>query len=104
VECGGVLFRHEQDAILKFKCHIGHSYTTRDLMIRQSEEVENSLWYAVRSLEQRKNLLEGLVSKYSKIGSQTMVNTFRGNINEIETHIANLKGVIADSLKIPEVD
>jgi two-component system chemotaxis response regulator CheB len=103
-DCGGVLFLHKQDAITKFKCHIGHSYTTRDLLFRQTEEVEESLWYAIRSMEQRKNLLESLVAKYTRIGSTTMVTNFQKSLDDLQGHINNLKTIIAASLNFPEED
>lgn len=101
-ECGGVLYLHHQDAISKFKCHVGHSFTARDLLIKQSEEVENSLWYAVRSLEQRKNLLESLVNRYEQTGNTRMANDYLKRIDEIEGHLVNLKTVISATQDHPD--
>jgi len=101
-ECGGVLFEHHDDAITKYKCHVGHSFTARDLLIKQSEEMENSLWYAIRSLEQRRSLLESLAEKYSRSGNQFMARDFTKRSDEIKGHINNLKTIIQSNLDQPE--
>jgi two-component system, chemotaxis family, protein-glutamate methylesterase/glutaminase len=97
-DCGGVLFRHEQDSIVKMKCHTGHSFSLRDLMLKQSEELESSLWYAIRSLEQKKDLLESLCDKYEKTGGKRFAENYKKRINEINTHLKNLKSILTNSL------
>jgi two-component system, chemotaxis family, protein-glutamate methylesterase/glutaminase len=101
-DCGGVLFLHEQDAITKLKCHIGHSYSIRDLLIKQVDEVEKSLWVAVRVLEQRKEMLESLASKYHKTGNNRTAKEYEQRSAELNTHIDTLKNVISASLERQE--
>lgn len=100
-DCGGVLFEHGRDAIQKFKCHIGHSYTTRDLLLKQSEETESSLRYAIRSLEQRRALFETLGERYSRSGNKLMASDYTKRAGEINDHINNLKRIIAANLDEP---
>ena len=97
-DCGGVLFKHAQDAVTKFKCHTGHSFTLRDLVLKQSEELETSLWFAVRSLEQKKDLLESLATRADQIGNKILVDSYRKRIDEFESHINNLKKVLVSNL------
>jgi two-component system, chemotaxis family, protein-glutamate methylesterase/glutaminase len=103
-DCGGVLFLHEQDAITKLKCHIGHSYSIRDLLIKQVEEVEKSLWVAIRVLEQRKAMLESLGEKYHKTGNSRTAKEYEQRSAELNIHIDTLKNVIAASLEGQEDD
>jgi len=98
-DCGGVLFLHEQDTITKLKCHIGHSYTIRDLLIKQVEEVEKSMWVAIRSLEQRKAMLQSLAAKYHKTGNNRTAKEYEERSGELDTHIETLKNVISASLQ-----
>lgn len=101
-DCGGILFMHNDDVITKYKCHIGHSYTIRDLVLKQSEELEKSLWVAVRSLEQRKTMLQTLSEKYQKTGNHRTAREYSERSDELETHIAQLKSVIHASLRHPD--
>jgi two-component system, chemotaxis family, protein-glutamate methylesterase/glutaminase len=100
-DCGGVLFEHDDDAIVKFKCHTGHSYTVRDLIKKQAEETEDSLWYAIRSLEQRRALLDTLAERYSHKGNRFLATDYQKKVEEIESHIENLKKVIVANLDEP---
>ena len=103
-DCGGILFDHDQDSITKFKCHVGHSYTVRDLLIKQSDELEKSLWYAIRNLEQRKYLLKSLSEKYVKTGSSKLAADYQKRNEELEKHINNLKKVVEGNLDQPDED
>jgi two-component system, chemotaxis family, protein-glutamate methylesterase/glutaminase len=97
-DCGGVLFKHDQDAITKYKCHTGHSFSVRDLVLKQSEELESSLWFAIRSMEQKKDLLASLASKGQKVGNKHLVEDYHTRIEEIEKHINKLKTILVSNL------
>lgn len=101
-DCGGVLFEHTHDAIVKLKCHVGHSFTIRDLMIKLTDELEYSLWFAVRSLEQKKNLMMSLEEKHTKTGNKSFATDYRNRAEEIEKHINNLKKMLMENLDSPE--
>lgn len=97
-DCGGVLFKHEQDAIIKYKCHTGHSFSVRDLVLKQSEELESSLWFAIRSMEQKKDLLQSLAGRANKIGNKHLVEDYTRRVEEIDGHIRNLKTVLVANI------
>lgn len=61
-ECGGPLWMIEDDAVKRFRCHVGHAFTANTLLAEQTEEVERTLWVALRTLEERAHLLEGMTS------------------------------------------
>ena len=52
-ECGGALKRLEVGSIIKFGCHIGHSYTAEIMAKAQFDEMEKVMRAAVRSLNER---------------------------------------------------
>ncbi len=56
-ECHGVLLEMKERAPLRFRCHTGHAYTLESLMSEMDEVIEESLWSAVRALEERAMLL-----------------------------------------------
>lgn len=103
-DCGGVLFRLDQDKILKFKCHTGHSYTERELIQGQSHQLEASLWMAIRSLEEQKNLLKTMADRYGKKGISTYGRDLTTRADELEPHISNLKNVLIANLDPPDGD
>jgi two-component system chemotaxis response regulator CheB len=62
-ECGGSLWEHEEQGLVRFKCHVGHAYTPESLDVNQSESLEVVLWAAVRSLQERAELSRRLARR-----------------------------------------
>jgi two-component system chemotaxis response regulator CheB len=56
-ECHGVLLQVKERPPLRFRCHTGHAYTLESLMSEMDDMIEESLWNAVRALEERAMLL-----------------------------------------------
>ena len=56
-ECHGVLLEMKDRAPLRFRCHTGHAYTIESLMSEMDDVIEESLWSAIRALEERAMLL-----------------------------------------------
>ena len=88
-DCGGNLWKISNGKIFKFRCHIGHSYSERDLLMKQGEAVESSLWVAVRLMEERQYLL-------SKLADDSRKNGFVRSATEHTRKAEELKGYIYD--------
>jgi two-component system, chemotaxis family, protein-glutamate methylesterase/glutaminase len=56
-ECGGVLFEETENGVDRFACSVGHLYAPESLDVEQARQLESALWAAVRSLEDRADLL-----------------------------------------------
>ena len=55
-DCHGVLNQVPDRRVLRFRCRTGHAWTSQSLMAEQDEQVEESLWIALRVLEERADL------------------------------------------------
>ena len=56
-ECHGVLLQMKDATPLRFRCHTGHAYTLESLLSEMDEMIEDSLWNAIRALEERAMLV-----------------------------------------------
>jgi two-component system chemotaxis response regulator CheB len=56
-ECHGVLLQLKEEKRVRFRCHTGHAYSVDSLLAEISEGVEDSLWNAIRSIEESVLLL-----------------------------------------------
>jgi two-component system chemotaxis response regulator CheB len=56
-ECHGVLLKLLEGGRVRFRCHTGHAYSGESLVAAVDEAVEESLWIAMRALEERGLLL-----------------------------------------------
>src|SRR5262249_34007627 len=51
-ECGGTLWE-ANEGLARYRCHVGHFYSTESLIEQQSENVEKALWAALRALKEK---------------------------------------------------
>jgi two-component system, chemotaxis family, protein-glutamate methylesterase/glutaminase len=51
-ECHGVLLSLREGGRLRFRCHTGHAFSTDSLLTAITEKVEESLWSAIRNVEE----------------------------------------------------
>ncbi|MBV8518980.1 MAG: chemotaxis protein CheB [Acidobacteria bacterium] len=56
-ECHGVLLQMKDANPLRFRCHTGHAYTLESLLADMDDVIEDSLWSAIRALEERAMLM-----------------------------------------------
>jgi two-component system chemotaxis response regulator CheB len=49
-DCGGAMFEVESAAMVRFRCRVGHAWSSDSLMTRQVETAEAALWTAIRTL------------------------------------------------------
>jgi two-component system, chemotaxis family, protein-glutamate methylesterase/glutaminase len=61
-ECHGVLLELKEGNRVRFRCHTGHAYSMESLLAAVSEGIEESLWIAIRSLEEGRLLLCGIAA------------------------------------------
>jgi two-component system chemotaxis response regulator CheB len=62
-ECGGVLWEVENDQIVRFRCRVGHAYSSESLLESQTEGMEAALWSALRALEEKASLTRRLADR-----------------------------------------
>lgn len=84
-DCGGTLHKIEQDVIPRFRCFTGHAYTASCLEDLQLSSVEESLWTAIRMMEERRNLL---FSIHDSSGRKTE------RAEQLEVHVRRLKAML----------
>ena len=59
-ECHGVLMEIKSENGHRFRCHTGHAYSMRSLMADIEERIDESLWNAIRAIEEQVLLMRQL--------------------------------------------
>ena len=85
-DCDGALWEIPGDDILRFRCHVGHSYTAEAMMISQSEALEKSMWAAAAALQQRAKLCESLLEKARARNLTYTIGDLERQIREARMH------------------
>jgi two-component system chemotaxis response regulator CheB len=99
-DCGGGLYEMQKEAPIHYRCHVGHSYSERELLIRVSEVMENTFWTSLRMMEERRTLLMNLHKKDAQRGYIKTSERHLGLAKEMEVHIENLKQILYTSTEV----
>jgi two-component system chemotaxis response regulator CheB len=86
-DCGGSLWELKHGKLLRYRCHTGHSFTADMLLQRSEHGLEESLWVALRMMEERKNLLSNMAGR----GEGTYSVQQEERIEEMKVHINRLR-------------
>jgi two-component system chemotaxis response regulator CheB len=93
-DCGGVLWQITKDNISEYRCHVGHSFSERHLIIKKGETLETTLWVSVRILEERKNIFLKMKELNARKGLDHLVKENQSQIDLIDVHINQLKEIL----------
>ncbi len=99
-DCGAGVYITQKEHPVHYRCHIGHSFTDRELLIRLSEVMEEHFWVLLRLMEERRTLLSTLYKKDKEKGYGTSAKKHLEGAQEMEVYIENLKKMIAGTTKV----
>ncbi|MGA9771400.1 MAG: chemotaxis protein CheB [Blastocatellia bacterium] len=93
-ECHGVLFEIDEKGLLRFRCRVGHAYSSETLLSEQSKSLEAALWAALRSLEENVTLTRRLASRLRNRGSERSAKRFDQKAEELEQRVGLIRNVL----------
>jgi two-component system chemotaxis response regulator CheB len=64
-DCHGVLLAITDGDIIRYRCHTGHAHSADSLLATITEQIEDTLWSAVRGVEESILLLNNLGDHYA---------------------------------------
>ena len=90
-DCGGGLWEITDEKLRRYRCFTGHSYTESDLLVKQAENMEATLWVALRMMEERRNLLKRVEEDAIRKGFIRISKDHRQKREDLQRHIDKLK-------------
>jgi two-component system, chemotaxis family, protein-glutamate methylesterase/glutaminase len=99
-DCGGPLWQLENDALTRFRCHVGHAFTAANLLEGQGQEVERALWIALRTLEERARMLHQMADDASRRGDTH--GRYDTDAKESLAHAEQIRGLLMNLNKVGE--
>jgi len=97
-DCHGVLWEIEQGELLRYRCRVGHAYTADTLRVSLSESAENSLWVALRAVEEKAALLRRVAQK----AGPRMNARYEQEAAGFDVHAATLRKMLAENRELIE--
>jgi two-component system chemotaxis response regulator CheB len=90
-DCGGGLWEIAENGETRYRCHVGHAFTSEGLLANMEASTESALWTALRIIEERRNLLKKLSDKEKQKGSRKAALAYQRRSIELEAQIQHLK-------------
>jgi two-component system chemotaxis response regulator CheB len=94
-ECHGVLMRVGEGGIPRFRCHTGHAYALDSLLASTTEGVEETLYNALRAVEETVLLLREAAQRERENGARAVDNSialrFEQKAREAEARAALIR-------------
>lgn len=69
-ECGGTLWMERSDGAPRFRCRVGHEFSSEGLWIGKKDATEAALWAAVVALQERADLAERVAERLGRVGGR----------------------------------
>lgn len=90
-ECHGALSVITEGNITRYRCHTGHAYTADSLLESVSENIEQSLWNAMRGIEEGIMLLNTVGDRHAADNMPKQAAKYLKKASEAREQIALIK-------------
>jgi two-component system chemotaxis response regulator CheB len=90
--CGGAIWESLEGSVIRFTCQVGHAYSAQSMLQEQGSAVEAAMWSALRSLEERSQLLRRIARRQSGASRAR----FEHRATEAEEHARRIREVLVD--------
>ncbi|HEY6933583.1 MAG TPA: chemotaxis protein CheB [Marmoricola sp.] len=94
-DCNGTLFEINEGGLTRFRCRVGHAWSSAGLVAQQSASMESALWVALRTLEEKASLTENLGRKAHLRGHSLSATQFSQESDEARRAAALLRDFIS---------
>ena len=93
-ECGGSIWQIGAENLLRFRCHVGHSYTDLVFLAEQTQHVEDVLWATVRALEEKVTFVRQLATLLEKEHSHQAAQEHRAYADRVDGEVKIIRELI----------
>jgi two-component system chemotaxis response regulator CheB len=93
-ECHGTLWEADEGGVLRFRCRVGHVYSTDSMFAAQIDEVDRALWVALRTLEERAALSYRLAERGRERGQHWVDQAFTARAHETERDASQIRELL----------
>lgn len=90
-ECSGTLWEIEEGDLVRFRCRVGHAYSSENMLEAKSEAAEASLWAALRSLEESAALSRRIAERVPR---GNLRRRYLDDAESKQAHAATLRRVL----------
>lgn len=95
-ECNGSIWQIGKELPLRFRCHVGHSFTANILLSEQTQYLENALWSAVRAMEEKVSFLRQMAGQMRNYNLTSAEAKYEDHAVNLDKEVTLIRGIILD--------
>src|SRR5262245_46760485 len=93
-ECGGVLWELRDGELIRFRCRVGHAYTSETLTTEQALTVEHALWSALRALEEQAAVRRRMAERFHLMGRATSAQRQADRARDLDAQAQQVRNLV----------
>jgi two-component system chemotaxis response regulator CheB len=102
-ECHGVLLQLKEGGNVRFRCHTGHAYSVDSLLAEFTEKTEESLWSAIRAIEESAILMRNLAKHFGERHKGTEADALLAKADESQRRSELVRQVVMSHEHLSEL-
>jgi two-component system chemotaxis response regulator CheB len=96
-DCHGTIWEVEENGEVRFECRVGHAYSPEAMREAADEDVERSLWIALRSLEETAALDQRLADLSARRKRESAHSFYQQKAHDRKRHAVVLREFLLGS-------
>ncbi|HEX7862195.1 MAG TPA: chemotaxis protein CheB [Verrucomicrobiae bacterium] len=101
-ECHGVLMQLKEGSNFRFRCHTGHAYSVETLMAEFSEKSEETLWNAIRAIEELVILMNRMAQQFEEHNHGEAALALKKKADEAHERSEQVRAIVMHHKKVRE--
>ena len=93
-ECGGVLWELKDGELIRFRCRVGHAYSSETLTTEQALTIEHALWSALRALEEQAAVRRRMAERSLKMGNRDTAERYADRARELDAQAQQVRNLV----------
>lgn len=93
-ECKGSLWQIGKGEPLRFRCHTGHSFTANAFLAEQTQNLENALWSAVRTMEEKVTFSRQMAERMRNYNLTSAVTKYEDHAMNLDREVSLIRDII----------
>ena len=93
-ECNGSIWQIGNEGPLRFRCHVGHSYTGDIFIAEQTQNLENALWSAVRVMEEKVTFSRQMADRMKSYNLDNAVKKYEDYAKNLDKEVSIVRELI----------
>lgn len=94
-DCNGSIWQIGNDEPIKFRCHVGHSFTGDVFSTEQTQNLENALWSAIRIMEEKVTFARQMADRRRGQKKQKAADSYDEQADGLDREVTSIRDLIA---------